>query len=203
MPLYEIKTNEELVAILKEELVDEAFEELFSRFIPMIYNVHNVYTVPGFQLDDYFQEGRITLLHAIANFECQRNTYFSSFLQRVYKNHIYNKLRKLYSGKRQSGFTDLSLDTPFLAANTSKEINMLEVLSDPNCIEPEETMLIKERANNYFMQLSELEKKAIVSFLGHSTYEGVARELDLPVDTVRSAISRARCKIRLEFSGPE
>lgn len=200
MRLYESTTNEDLVAILKEEMLDEAFEELFNRFIPMIYSIRSVYTVPEFQLDDYFQEGRITLLNAIDTFECNRNVYFASFLHRLYKNHIYNKLRKVYSLKRQNGFCDLSIDTPHISEKTSQEINILEVISDPHCFDPEATMMIKERANDYFTQLSALEKKAIVSFLGHTTYENVAKELELPVDTIRSAMSRARRKIRLEFN---
>ena len=68
MRLYESKTNEELVSILRKEIIDEAFEELFNRFIPMIYSVRSIYSVPEFQIDDYFQEGRITLLNAIELF---------------------------------------------------------------------------------------------------------------------------------------
>lgn len=200
MRLYESTTNEELVAILKEEILDEAFEELFNRFIPMIYSVRSIYSVPEFQIDDYFQEGRITLLHAIDAFEGKRNVYFASFLHKLYKNHIYNKLRRVYSLKRQNGFCELSIDTPLFVAKTSQEINILEVISDPHSMEPEATMLIKERANDYFTQLSKLEKKTIVSFIGQTSYENVAEELGVPIDTVRSAMSRARRKIRLQYN---
>lgn len=203
MRLYESTTNEELVAILKEEILDEAFEELFNRFIPMIYSVRSIYSVPGFQIDDYFQECRITLLNAIDSFESKRNAYFASFLHKLYKNHIYNKLRKNFSIKRQNGLSDLSIDMPYYIEKTSQEVSIQEIISDSHSMEPEERMMIKERANNYFTQLSSLEKKAIISFLGQTTYENVAEELGLPIDTIRSAMSRARRKIRQEFSEVE
>lgn len=200
MRLYESKTNEELVALLQIDIKDEVFEELFNRFIPMIYNVRNIYPIPGFQIDDYFQEGRITMFHAIDSFEGARNVYFASFLHTVYKNHIYNKLRKIYSSKRRDVYGDLSFDTSYITSKSSREVNILEYIPDPNGLEPEETIMIRERADNYFSQLSPLEKKTIVSFLGHSSYEHVAEELDISIDTVRSAMSRARRKIRVEFS---
>lgn len=203
MRLYESTTNEELVAILRKEIIDEAFEELFNRFIPMVYSVRSIYSVPDFLVDDYFQEGRITLLNAIELFECKRNTYFASFFHKLYKHHIYNKLRKIYSLKRQGSYCDLSIDAPIYIEKTSTEINLLDIISDPHSIEPESSIMIKEKANDYFTQLSVLERKAIVSFLGHTSYENVAEELDLPIDTVRSAMSRARRKIRIQFSETE
>ena len=203
MTVKDFKSNEELVALLQVEMTDEGFEELFIRFTSLMYSVRSTYPIPGFLMDDYFQEGRIIMLKAIQLYDVKRQAQFSGFMQLLYKNHMCNMLRRMLSDRRHGAHREISIDAHCGRTAMTESTRIVDYLSSPSSKEPENVMLVQEKAERYLKQLSSFEKEVILCSIFYSSYQEIADILGVSETAVRSAISRARRKIKDQLDEPD
>lgn len=190
-------TNEELVLYLQQILDEDVFEQLFNRFVPLFIKSSQIYSIKGFEVDDYLQEGRIALYHAIPKFQPSRMTHFARFIQLVYKNHIYNLIRSDRAQKRGGNIKEVSFEfhyaTPHHDENGANGLNYLE---QSQHLTPEDWTVVRERTRYYFTQLSQLELQVFRYFLSLNDLELVAERLKLPLHRVKNAYDRCRQKLK-------
>lgn len=197
MDFIESATNEELVKSLQQEMSNELFDILFQRFLPLFHKTRSNFYVPGFQLDDYLQEGRIMLHESIISFDVSRKRFFAPFFQLLYKNHIYNMLRQTTAGKR-GGFThDVAIEKQSIYKQSENEYSYLDVIASDQSYNPEDVILVRERTKDYFSQLSPFEKRVLGYYLQTNDLQSLAAKLEMDESVVRNALDRCRRKLRL------
>lgn len=199
MKFIESATNEELVKLLQEDMTNDVFEELFQRFIPLFHKTRASCYIPGFQLDDYLQEGRIILYESVLTFDFDRKRFFASFFQLLYKNHIYNNLRQYGASKRGGFFKELALEVDNANQESDSSYNYLDIIASDQSYNPEQVILVREQTKDYFEQLSKFERRVLWFYLETHDLQGLAAKLDLDEVVVRNGLDRCRRKLRTAF----
>ncbi|MDO4431960.1 MAG: sigma-70 family RNA polymerase sigma factor [Aerococcaceae bacterium] len=178
-------TNEALAVALQDYWNEDQFDILFQRFTPLFKKCCHLYRITGFDYDDYLQEGRIALYKAIQQFDFERQSYFASFLQLVYKNHLYNLMRKETASKRGGAQGSLILDT-----------EASEILQQYHYHQPESFAILHEKSQTYVSILSPLEKKVFLDYLACHDFAQIAADLHLPEKQIKNAYDRCRQKFK-------
>lgn len=88
------KSNEELVSLAKEGNA-QAFVEIVERFKPRISFFASAYYIFGHSNEDLENECRIALYKAMDTFDASKKITFSTFSQKVMKNHMRMLLRRV------------------------------------------------------------------------------------------------------------
>jgi RNA polymerase sigma factor (sigma-70 family) len=95
-------------------------------------------------------------------------------------------------------------DTSYRYQSEDFDEQISMIAADPFC-EPEESLMRQERMESLKMAIGHLPSKmqTVVQLvlLDGFTYQDAALELDLPIGTVRSRLSRARDMLRVEVQG--
>ena len=156
-------SNEELVVMLQAEFDDEAFNELFYRFTPLYRKCFRQYPIMGFELDDYFQEGRIALMLVIEHYDIKGKYYVASYFARVYENRLINYLRKLMAKKREQQLNLLSLNEPVSLVDGKNEVYTYGDLLFEEGPDTLEWVIAKDTLEQLIEDLSELEKMVFIS----------------------------------------
>ena len=142
--------------------------------------------------DDLVQD---TLLRALRAFDSfSRGTDCRSWLFRICKNRFYDICRKKM---RRPLHEDVDLSQPMAPERSwevDKELKRIEAGADPSL------ELVGDRVRHAVQQLAkEFRVPLLMCDLDGLAYHEISRELDVPLGTVRSRISRARKKLRKEL----
>lgn len=197
MDFIESATNEELVKLLQQEMSNDLFEMLLQRFLPLFHKTRANCYVPGFQWDDYLQEGRIMLHESILSFDVSRKRFFAPFFQLLYKNHIYNTLRQTTAVKRGGFMHDVTIEKQSIYKHSDYEYNYLDIIASDQSYNPEDVILVRERTKDYFSQLSPFEKRVLGYYLQTNDLQSLASKLEMDESVVRNALDRCRRKLRI------
>ncbi len=184
------ENTEYLMNLSDEELVSRyssnkiATSILISRYAKLI--CYKAQARKNFNIDseDLMQEGLMGLLNAIISYDKEQGTKFSTYANVCITNKMITALIK----------------------NNKKEISMqissslVENEIELNLVTPESILIEKEKLQEIFKSISELlsekEWKIFRLFLTGSTYEQMARQLNLPTKAVDNAMQRVRRKLK-------
>lgn len=176
-------TDEEL-AVLSVNSV-EAEAELLSRYFRLIRFHAGRYAANSADADDLTQEGLITLLRVMKQFDRSQNTRFSSFAQTC----IINRMRSLVRYQQ---------NTAVLEENLLQKLEETGELTDPDT--PESILLRKESYADCCMQvmavLSDKEWEILQCILNGASYAETAEILHITTKSVDNAMQRIRRKMR-------
>lgn len=187
-------TNEQIVLKLRANYNSKLFEELVERFHPLFNKYLHTYFIPNYDIDDFTQEGRITLLQAIESYEPEKYKYFAPYMKYVYRNRIFNILRLYTAQKREGMGQELSLEVSSKIGEEYESFETLTMIPDKYFIQPPSIIEIKESIDKYYKQLSPLEYEVLERYKTTHSIEMIAVEIDKPVTTVRNALVRCRLK---------
>jgi RNA polymerase sigma-70 factor (ECF subfamily) len=190
----ESPTDASLVAQAQKGQGD-AFDGLISRYqrrvIGLCYRHLNSYE----EACDLAQEIFLQVFKHLDSFEGKSS--FSTWLYRISLNACYNRRRFLLA-KGRSGVT--SLDGLLERRDASFDSSPLMRGKDPGALQALEREETKAQVQQALQSLEEGQRKAVdlVDIEGLS-YEEAALVLKLPVNTVRSRLSRARQTLKLKL----
>lgn len=193
-------TLKELLPLVKSG-TDDAEEELVLRFDNLIKAVAAQYHIPGVELDDLIQTGRIKLLETAAKCDEDKTEKFASFLSRALKN-AYNDVA------RSAGTNGLTRIVPFDAYDFDDEDDVAapESKIPSEALSPEEELIKKEIEADFFATLnsllSGLEYKILVMYIYSKSYKEIASNLGISEKKVDNAIYSAKKKY-LAFRGDD
>lgn len=190
-------TNEELVLSLNNCYSDDTFDIIFRRFTPLLKKYFSLYPIYGYELDDFFQEGRIVLNQAIKQFDLTGTHYFASYYQLLLKNHLYNLYKYEHAQKRGGGCITVSLEMPKqYSQDDATEFSYLDLYSHAHHVHLDDTLYIREKMQECFLSLSKLEKKVFKFFLEEYETRAIAEQLNIDEIQVKNAISRTKRKLK-------
>ncbi|HJF16079.1 MAG TPA: sigma-70 family RNA polymerase sigma factor [Globicatella sulfidifaciens] len=194
-------SNEELVVMLQAEFDDEAFNELFYRFTPLYRKCFRQYPIMGFELDDYFQEGRIALMLVIEHYDIKGKYYVASYFARIYENRLINYLRKLMAKKREQQLNLLSLNEPVSLVDGKNEVYTYGDLLFEEGPDTLEWVIAKDTLEQLIEDLSELEKMVFIYRMMEedNSVSNIAKKMNEDRRVIENALARCRKKCRQHF----
>lgn len=176
-------TDEQLVELYHQGKED-AFNELYSRYIGLVkYFCRNLYLI-GAEEVDLVQEGMLGFIKAVNGFR-GGESQFKTYLTACVKSSLFTAVKK-YSGLKSS---------PLNGSVKLETLDGLGVFSPP----PEDQILINESGNELtakiYSNLSKFEKLVLKYYLEGYGYLEIADKTGKDVKSVGNALSRCRNKI--------
>jgi len=160
----------------------KAFSAIVKRYREQIFHFILKMVKDGAQAEDLTQETFIKAFRALASFNSQYA--FSTWLYKIAANNCIDYFRK-------KKLATTSIDTPIQAKDGQLHRDFPDHQEGP-----ESQLISKERTNEIKVAIDSLpEKYRQAIILRHSqdrSYEEIAKELDLPLGTVKVRIFRAR-----------
>jgi RNA polymerase sigma-70 factor (ECF subfamily) len=174
----------------------EAFDALINRYqrrvIGLCFRHLNNYE----EACDLAQDVFVQVFQHLADF--QGKSSFSTWLYRVSLNACYNRQR-YFKAKGRSGVT--SLEGILERREADADSSALMRGSDPGALQAMEREEVREQVQKALQSLEEGQRKVVdlVDIEGLS-YEQASQVMKVPVNTVRSRLSRARQTLKLKLS---
>lgn len=170
-----------------EAFDDTAFEQVFQRYSPVVYNIQSRYYIRDFDQDDWLQEGRIALNDALTSYQQDRGTTFGLYYKMIFENRIRSLLRRQQAKKRLAQQQAVSIEKVG-SDSFSERFLYHEFVEENICIS--EMFLTGE------IELSDLEKRALYYYLKGEARGMIAHHVKESEKTVQNALNRAKNKIK-------
>ena len=159
----------------------DAYEELVRKYHRHLLNfifriLHDEYSV-----EDIGQEVFISVYRSLPGFDEQRGVPFSAWLFIVARNKCISEWRK---------------------RGTAKFVSIIEDLPAPNGSSPDEIFNQKEQKAALEQALEKIEepfKEALIKSLKGSSIDEIARSCNVPINTIKTRLFRARNKLKKIF----
>lgn len=168
--------DETLLALLQDHDDVNAFEEIYLRYLPMLYNKANEKLRNHFMAQEAIQDLFISFWQNYPKIQLQTN--LRNYLFGIVKNQIINQFRK----------------------QLLQEKLLLQEIDSTNCTE--ETLAYETLNNDYQHALSKLPEKCrevfLLSRMGHTNKE-IASKLQIAEKTVEQHITKALRLLRLHL----
>lgn len=176
------KTDGELVKQVLEGDV-ESFSELVERYEKLIFSYLLSRLQDMQEVEDIVQETFVKAYRHMASFDCQRK--FSSWLVTIARNLLIDNRKKT---NRNIASTEIVTDV--LLSQSSKEGKG----------QPSEILIRREQFRCIFNMIQELPEEMRTPFLlrvvNELSYQEIAEALELPLQTVKNRIFKARAILR-------
>jgi len=175
-------SDEELVSECKNS--EQATTILISRYAKIICKIAQARASSSVDKDDLMQEGLMGLFNAVGSFNNNQGTKFSTYANVCISNKMTTALIKNNKNLKvvDSNIEDIGNDDAYIFDT------------------PESILLEKEKMQELYEKiislLSEKEWMIFRLFLTGSTYEQMARQLNIPPKSVDNAIQRVRRKLK-------
>ena len=117
MDKKEFRQNDHELLYLIRQHNDAAMEEMLTKYEPLILKMISKYQFPFAQREDYLQEGRLTLLKAIENYQEEYKKTFTKYFELL----LTNRFNSLYREYQKSKNQVLLEDVDTVASTETKE----------------------------------------------------------------------------------
>lgn len=175
----------QLADMIKHNNDNDAFEEIVVRYVRLIASIATKYRAEGFEINDFIQEGLLTLLNACKTYNENSGASFKNYATICVENKFISILRK-------------SQIKSAIPKDNLVPIDEVE-LSDDNATNPEQLVLNKETLDGMLVslksKLSPLELQVFSLYLAGCNYIETSRRLNLSVKSVDNALQRIRKKL--------
>lgn len=175
---------------------EEAIEQLFSIYKPLVNKIARSYFLTGGDVEDLVQEGMIGLFKAIKNFKEDKNASFKTFATTCIKNQIQSAVRVASSEKNMILSTALSIEQP---SNFEDDEDEIEIVLPSPLPKPDEKIENKENfkqiTKKIILALSHLELKILIGYLKGYNYNEIANQNKISKKSVDNALSRIKNKL--------
>ena len=178
--------SDELMILSDEDLIsnyrnsDIAITIIISRYSKLIYQKAHLRLLYDNDVDDLVQEGLLALVNAVNTFDNSKGVKFSTYANVCISNRLTNTVQKNSYNNNIANFN--------------------EFFNDITNITPESIILEKEKTQELYNKiinlLSEKEWKVFCLFLTGSTYDQMARQLNIPLKVVDNSMQRVRRKLK-------
>ncbi|QSX23488.1 RNA polymerase sporulation sigma factor SigH [Priestia megaterium] len=206
MNVVDMKQINDVNAVEDEELVQkfhdgdrEALHTLLTKYEYFVHSKTRTYFLKGGDREDIFQEGMVGLYKAIRDFRKEKMNSFRWFADLCITRQIITAIK---AGNRQKHFhlnTALSLDTPIISTEFEPTLTLIDTISNPHVLKPEQTLLeqekMLERKGKIAEKLTELERNVLVLYMEGRTYLEISEALHLSRKSVDNALQRIKKKV--------
>jgi RNA polymerase sigma-70 factor (ECF subfamily) len=159
------------------------YGEIVERYQPLVWAAVDAATSDKASIPDLVQEVFVKAFEKMHTF--RSGSRLSSWLYRIARNHALNHSRKFRGAKRTVSLEDASLNSGYEIAGT---------LDEPDTVT--EAKARKEALDRMICRLPEHYRVVLNMYSqGEMTYESISDALEIPLNTVRTHIRRARLKL--------
>lgn len=178
--------EQKYVVLIKQaqEKSDEALEELFHRYWPLIRRLWQQYYVAGYELADWEQEAKVIMAEILQRDDTQNPRMFSSFLKHCLQNKIRDIRRQSLAHKRIPATQLSSLDA-----------NCNDTIIDPLHGSPDDIVYCHQSIELLLKRCSKFECRVLGYLHSGYTLAETAFYLGCSKRSVQSAIHRCRNKL--------
>lgn len=167
-------TDEQLVSACRSG-DNKAWEQLYSRYKPLVRAVANRYYLYGYESEDLIQEGMSGLCSAVIGF---KEGSFSAYAQRCVRNRIIDTVKRSLNHFSYETLSDFYFEEEHI---------------EQDIIDREDKAEFFERLKK---ELSALEYSVIELYLEGFTSTEICQRLNLTSKSVDNALTRAKHKIK-------
>ncbi|AEV94771.1 sigma-70 family RNA polymerase sigma factor [Pediococcus claussenii] len=189
MKKRKLSRNEQELLRLAKQGDQEAFNELFNKYLPVVKGLMTKYTIRGFDFDDWLQEGRLVFFKTICNFDIDRGFSLGVFFKNNFTNRICSLLRFEMAYKRKAGFEAQCLE---LVTNDQGELTINPRVDHSD---PHGELLVKEAYSEYETLLSEFEYAVSHQMFKGYSVKTIACNMKCTEKRVQNAIMRCKRKL--------
>lgn len=185
--LHELALFDEMMSLSDEELVSHCSKSevattiIISRYKNIIIKKAQARARFEHEVDDLVQDGLMALISAVSTYKADYGTKFSTYANTCIENRMKNSLSKTNNDNKVLYHSN-------------------EFVDDFTDITPESILIEKEKTQELYSKiiniLSEKEWNVFRLFLTGSTYDQMARQLNLPLKVVDNAMQRVRRKLK-------
>jgi RNA polymerase sigma-70 factor (ECF subfamily) len=174
-------SDDELMSRYRDDADAQAFETLFQRHAPSIFNLaRTLLSCDAGTAEEVLQETFLSVARSAQSYEPRG--YFRTWLFRIARNRCLNRIE---SRRALRAVDDRSLDVADSVASRQP--------TPPQRAESAEQLAVLQRA---IVRLPNRQREAIALFAFEGmTYADIAHVLDVPTNTVKTLIHRARATL--------
>lgn len=173
------------------------FEPLFLCFQPLIRKLRLAYQVRTMEEDDYYQEARIVLHHAIHHYEKDKGLSFGSYYKLLLQNRIFTLIRRETAAKRVINRHTISYDYLEENQHTSASMYLNEKLYHHS---PEQIIQVREATHAELSKLSKFEREVFRYYLeGELDNRMIAIKMGRTLVQVQQAYNRIMKKLKRQL----
>ncbi|KRM84437.1 ComX [Liquorilactobacillus vini DSM 20605] len=189
-------SDSSLVLKVREENDSDAFEFLFSKYLPVVHKALGRYHLHFVEHDDLLQEARIVCYQAALSYQIGTKASFGAYFQKSLLNRYCSLLRKESALKRKAEINAAS----FEKLNSDGQFGLKTALSyDNNSLFT--TILFKEILNDLQNILSKSEYQVfLLLYLDKADIFEISQILNKSGQQISRLISSCRKKIRDELN---
>ncbi|MBQ3095859.1 MAG: sigma-70 family RNA polymerase sigma factor [Clostridia bacterium] len=190
-----ILTDRELLLLARSG--DAQSEELLiGRYARNVRAVARAFSLAGWDVEDFIQEGMLALVRAIHSYAPDGGASFSSYVDVCVRRQLLNAVARANNNKNILLTDYVSYDAPVPGGDGT--LSLGDTLVDERFSAVEDAVIARDHANRLLSELydllSNLEKRVLVPYLAGISVSEIADTLMLPAKSVDNAITRIRRK---------
>src|SRR5574344_1896789 len=174
-----------------------AEEYLINKYKNFVRAKARSYFLIGADKEDIIQEGMIGLYKAIRDFRSDKLASFRAFAELCVTRQIITAIKTATRQKHIPLNSYISLNKPIYDEDSDR--TLLDVLSGAKVTDPEELVISREEFIDIEKKmeeiLSDLEWKALMSYLDGKSYQEIAEEMHRHVKSIDNALQRVKRKL--------
>jgi RNA polymerase sporulation-specific sigma factor len=189
-----------------EDIVDlvhlgesEALDFLIQKYRLFVNAKARSYYLVGADREDIVQEGMIGLFKAIRDYRRDKLKSFKAFADLCITRQIITAIKTATRQKHIPLNSYVSLDKPIYGEES--EQTLLDTVTCPTDLNPEEMIINQEEFNNIETKMSELlndlELQVLTLYLDGQSYKEISDELNRQVKAVDNALTRIKRKLEI------
>lgn len=171
-----------------------ALDQVMNKYKPLVIKKSRSMFLIGGETEDLIQEGMIGLFKAVQDYQLERDTSFYSFAKLCIE-------RQIYSAVTMAGRKKHSPLNGYISLSHSEDFERKENRVSSAILNPEETLLNRERMEIIRQKLSErlssLEISVLELFLKGYSYVQMAERLGKKEKSIDNALYRIKNKLQI------
>ena len=170
-----------------------AEEELVSRYSRLVRICARPLFLAGGDSEDLIQEGMVGLLHAMRNYDPERQAQFRTYAEVCIRSRLLSAVRAAGRDKHSPLNHYVSLETPLFDTAVSIQGDNPEDMLIDREVRNERLAALKD-------QLSSFEAKILRLYLGGLSYGEIAQQIGRSAKSVDNAVQRIRRKLARQLT---
>lgn len=178
--------SDDILAVLVKNGDDNAFKELYIRYIGTISHIAAKFSAEGYEHNDFVQEGLIALLLCCRSYDCEGLAAFNSYLSIVVQRHFISIIRRSNTKRK-------------IPPSKLIQIDQIDESLEDTAQTPEEQLTFREHLDSVVKSLekvlSKTEYDVLILYGNGLSYKQISEKLSISEKSVDNALHRARNKI--------
>lgn len=174
--------------MLSQKGDERAFEEITIRYIKLIFSLAQGYTVDGYEIEDFVQEGLLSFLLASKTYEPELGASFKNYAVKCTKNRFSDIIKKSNNKSAVPSSKLVSIDNLTVSEESDTTQNVEDFVL--------EREYLKTLLTHLYSSLTVGEREVFEMYIKGYSYTDIANQLDTTPKTVDNTLQKIKRKLR-------